>query len=596
MILDEANDRLVLFGGSANDTWSLPLSGPNANVWSELSVEGEHPPAHSLLAPDSVVYDPVGRRMLVVIDSYSPSAGDVWQLSLGDVPKWTRLAAGPAPAFRWSSATLDAVGQRLFVIGSQENDEQLWSLGIGDGSTWTRWPYFPPGNGRFNPVSSPGACLVYDVARGRLIVIGIFDADGPGAIWALSTETQTWSMLAPPSREFDATVVYDPSNDRLVTLGGVFEPPMQIATLSLATGEWATSNAPGGTTYQTAVLDAKRGRILGYGAYELAVDNDSNALSALALDTLTSSEVAHGTGDAREFSESTLVWDPMRSSVVGYGGTTVIRRPNGSKGWKGIQVGANPSPRWPAVVYDTAHQAIISVLGQGGRLVRLLSRAGAQWEVLGSGPPTADRYWHAAVYDAAHDRVVVYGGSDGTQALGDVWAHPPDRSGAWVELHPSGPSPGARFGQVAIYDPEGRRMLVYGGSANYAYPNDTPYRDAWSLSLDDPPRWTELTVSGTPPGALGVGASAAYDEGHRRMIVVTFAPFGSYEQDAAAQVYALELSGDLPSWHRFCSPGITPGTTSANVVLTSDGLFLSQEGSAFRFGLETPYCDDGTLP
>src|SRR5687767_14476616 len=45
-VFDEEGDRMIVFEGGANDTWELPLSGLNANVWRELIAAGDHPPPH----------------------------------------------------------------------------------------------------------------------------------------------------------------------------------------------------------------------------------------------------------------------------------------------------------------------------------------------------------------------------------------------------------------------------------------------------------------------------------------------------------------------------------------------------------------------
>jgi hypothetical protein len=290
-----------------------------------------------------------------------------------------------------------------------------------------------------------------------------------------------------------------------------------------------------------------------------------------------------------------LAWDPVRAQVVAFGDFGTRLRGLGADDWRLLSIDTIGS-ELAAPIYDSAGQAVVS-FGSYSAIgvldpLRLASKAGSAWEQMDAGAGPAARSSHVGIYDEAHHRMIIHGGvahiDGGYVELGDVWALTLDGAPTWVPLEPEGPSPHARSGHVGIYDPEGRRMIVYGGSS--VQDSLGLYTDLWSLSLDDAPHWTELAASGTSPGALGdLGRpSAAYDPAHRRMIVLAFSGLG------AARVFALELD-DALTWHEFCSPGITPSANgdvgSANTVLASDGLFFSTGGAPFRFNLETPYCD-----
>jgi hypothetical protein len=136
-------------------------------------------------------------------------------------------------------------------------------------------------------------------------------------------------------------------------------------------------------------------------------------------------------------------------------------------------------------------------------------------------------------------------------------------------------------------------MLTYGGSTYHEASGELEQlTDLWALSLDGAPRWTALAAAGEGPGPLSNGASAIYEAERRRMIIVDF-PTGDTPDDGVARVFALDLDG-APTWHRFCSSGVTPADSGFGVgraVLTPDGLFVAMGGGAFRFGLGTPYCD-----
>jgi hypothetical protein len=377
-------------------------------------------------------------------------------------------------------------------------------------------------------------------------------------------------------------VVFDEQGDRFIDYSANREAYIASPAsggFEITAKEMRTPAEP----FATGVVDAKRNRVLYFGGH-------TNAVSSIDLDTFERAEVVPQTR-LNEIGNSSVnfAWDPVRSRV-GYQ-KTELRGLGASDDWKFLSIDTfaseNASP-----VYDSDDQAIISFGTYGATATALLdpvrlASAGSGWEPIAApAPGPAARSSHVAIYDEANHRMIIHGGLtylDGAYvALGDAWALTLGGPPTWVPIQPEGPSPSERRGHVGIYDPEGQRMIIYGGSS---LPGE--YTDLWSLSLDDAPRWTELTATGRNPGALGSSGrcTAVYDAEHQRMLVVSFPGLG------AAKVFALEL-GEAPTWHQFCSPGITPSAdATGNAVLASDGLFLSTGGASFRFNLETPYCD-----
>src|SRR5262245_33199700 len=89
---------------------------------------------------------------------------------------------------------------------------------------------------------------------------------------------------------------------------------------------------------------------------------------------------------------------------------------------------------------------------------------------------------------------------------------PPARSDEvqrWVPLGPLLP----RTEAAAIYDPLGKRLLVFGGGGQSVLLNDL-----WALDLAQTPRWIEIRPAGIPPVRRSA-ATAIYDSRHQRMIV-----------------------------------------------------------------------------
>jgi hypothetical protein len=91
--------------------------------------------------------------------------------------------------------------------------------------------------------------------------------------------------------------------------------------------------------------------------------------------------------------------------------------------------------------------------------------------------------------------MIVFGGNDGARS-NQVWTLSSLQSSpTWTQLTPLGTPPSPREHHSAVYDPVGARMIVFGGY------DGALLNDVWALSLTDPPTWTPLTTSGTPPTA-----------------------------------------------------------------------------------------------
>lgn len=179
------------------------------------------------------------------------------------------------------------------------------------------------------------------------------------------------------------------------------------------------------------------------------------------------------------------------------------------------------------------------------------------WTSLPTGPSA--RLDHAAVYDPVGQRMILFGGFTSGGAVADLWELTLPSSGtpSWTELTASGIAPSARWGHSAIYDPIGKRMVVFGGF------DGTLPTDVHALRLDTL-SWTTLSVSGSPPpGRMAHGAVYVPDPSTPRMIV-----FGGNDLSAAlGDVWQLTFpTSGSPTWTQL-SPSGSPGIRDRHVLV-----------------------------
>jgi hypothetical protein len=230
---DATARRFVVFGGWNNaggttflgDTWSAVADSPM--TWSRFAPG----PAPAPRRAHAGTYD-ASRRALLIYGGFNADStcGDAWRLALAGAGAWRRIdAAGEHPAARsWASAIDDAARDRMIVYGGLVNGQstnELWELSLGASPRWTRMR----ATGSAPPALTRHVA-VYDASRRRMLVWGGFTnandllANRPG-VWALALDGDpVWSMLGTIGPEpYPATApsaIYDSRRDRMLTYGG----------------------------------------------------------------------------------------------------------------------------------------------------------------------------------------------------------------------------------------------------------------------------------------------------------------------------------------------------------------------------------------
>ena len=135
-------------------------------------------------------------------------------------------------------------------------------------------------------------------------------------------------------------------------------------------------------------------------------------------------------------------------------------------------------------------------------------------ELRPAGEEPSARSEAAMAYDPVGKKLYLFGGWDGEEELdlGDTWVYDPAED-TWTDLDPAGETPIPRNAHSLIYDPQGERLVLFGGSDQ----RGLEYNDVW---VYDPAEnvWTELDPAGDAPPRRG-WHGAAYDSENRRMVI-----------------------------------------------------------------------------
>lgn len=280
----------------------------------------------------------------------------------------------------------------------------------------------------------------------------------------MSLETREWKQLdegSGPHERHWLSAIHDPIHDWIVIFGGFTEFRVTQVfgdtwAFNLSTNSWIQLDAGGAAAPHrryghTAVFDPVGDRMIIYGGF----DDVSNAT----------------VNDVWAFNLGDFSWEQLRT---------------GRHGELPIQPGGR---RHHTAVYDpVAHKMIIyGGANADGRLqdtwafdLQTSGETTHTWMHLTDGPE--NRANHVAIYDDVRARMVIHGGNvdDIMQPrLGDIWTYDLGLD-SWSQIretHVEG-DPSGRDQHVAIYDPIGDGLTIYGGW--------TPIivSDCWSFCRD----------------------------------------------------------------------------------------------------------------
>jgi hypothetical protein len=578
-VYDPVRDQLIVLGGSGSPRNQMELStialseetrGPR------LTLPGVSPPN---LHGAAAIYDPAHDRVLVFggRNDYG-TFGELWELSLGADMHWTVLTAPTTPGMpggrAYAASVFDTRHQRWVILGGLIGNSALsdiWTFDVAS-QTWSRQPFDGP--------QVFGAAAAYDAKNDRILLFGgsngtavnqdtwevrldagtaihltytddyplkrtfpsafydttrdemmLFSGTSEGCIafgcnsfydaWAFSTPTPftvtctpwTFPDWVPPQNAYGAGV-FDPLHHRLVLIGGVYDDRLVRGGFAMDLGdplpEWRIYSPGLQRSGASGVYDPTQQRMLIFGGDLGAVR--TNDLLQLGLEDAPPLEGVATTGSPplQRFLHAACM-DPEGRRMFVFGGDT----------------------------YRTTNRDML------GDLWELELSGGASWKLLIGSPPFPEqRSAHAALYDAPRDRLIVFGG---TAQDDSVWALTLGGKLRWSKLATRGVSPGWRAGPSLLYDSKRDQAIMLGGSRGRA----EPLKDAWRLSLADPPAWSPILPRDELPEG-GENQSAVYDP--RDDAVIDFGgdvttKFGRFDYPHY-RPGAFRLSLENPTWQQ----------------------------------------------
>ncbi|MEM6531131.1 MAG: kelch repeat-containing protein [Myxococcota bacterium] len=502
----------------------------------------ERPQARTGISPSkrtrhASVYDSA-RDRVVVFGGRADGAGlsDLWEFD-GDA--WVQFVPPPGtevPPVRDETAmAYDAARGVVVLFGGIASDElnDTWEY---DGIQWRRG--VPPGSDQVLPPGRHGHQMVYDAARGRVVLVGGTESIEGGRF---SNDTwewdgQSWSNVTPvsfPERAPDRyafQMAYDAARERTV----LFDCTSECDTGSPTSvwewdgTRWAEISAQGASPTldqaYAAAYDATNGWITVVGRIDGSAGMETWSWDGERWQRLT--PVSLNLPGRRV--EHSLVWDSARMRSVLFGGDGRLGSSGASDeladtwGWNGSSwIRLTPTPLSPgsgltrsdaAMAYNPDNDEIVVFGGDTGS--DSLPQADTcvwtdRWSCSEESGPDP-RFYHGMIYDETLNRFVMFGGTtDSIDCTSQTWVR---IGGGWAGLSSFFTAPSARCFHAMAYDVTRSRTVLFGGSPLFG----DPFGDTWLWSGAG--AWVQANPATQPPARAQ--SAMAFDRG--REVTVLF--------------------------------------------------------------------------
>ena len=412
MTFDSTRGRVMAFGG-----WNgSPESGRRLwewndvlGVWNLVSTCPGEPRTNA-----AVTYDPV-REAVVVHGGNWPNSQPItlyddtwlWHSTTG---RWEQLQGSRPPGRRNPKVVWDSTHKSLLMYGGHTRGD-MWMLSPERTTGWELLRDYPQQRGN--------ASMVFDAARGEVILFG--GREGDGSTWAWKDDRWEQRATTGPSRRFCTAMAYDSRRQVIVLFGGAsLTGP---SATSGDTWEWngkqwrlVATTGPAKRRNHSLVYDEARGVTMLLGGRGSTLGNAIEGHWEWDGVNWTQRNVAQPPKRYQHL----MFWDPIRQTVVVDGGRdegvlhTDTWEWNGSQ-WSLLDVSsARPISSDPVAAYDPRREAVLAYVKPSDILVsRVWEWKDQQWTPGVQGLPREDGC--AMAFDTLRNRMVVYGGEANVQ-------------------------------------------------------------------------------------------------------------------------------------------------------------------------------------
>lgn len=584
-------DDMTDAGGSLSAGPAIVLS--DTTRWRQLL------PNRTFRQGDAVVYDPVGRRV-ILFDTIGPGIPlQVWEYALDDAGgQFIQIyPTGTPPPLSFSSRVYDDRNRRFLFFGGLDLEARSFTNLVYALDLSVR------GSERWEVVATSGmmpaprglAAMAYDGANARVIMFGgMGDLVGLtlGDVWSLDvsmTGFETWTPYADaptPGGSVGSSLIVDESRGRALLIGGAslsggiaaaFDSIHTIPLGDLSAGFTDSGmRLPQGVYLATTGHDPAGDRaIVAFGLTDATTTSDG--VYAVDLETLATSTVDLGPSGPVEGGNGFLVTDRYAERLIFFPGVPAQDKSSVFAIYSLLGSAVAPVHRYgidepPAVAGavsspnnynyfggESTDGVTAEVWSFDDRRNLFTRMTAAADELTGRSPGArASAGWSSGEASAT---LTFFGGSDGV-GLADsaVWSLERRTSDTmqWIErtLSPASPAPPASRSEAMHFTTRCAQAGFFGGNADSGPSDETGrLRCTGAGGLRDC-SWEDPVGAGTrPPGRFG-GGTAAFPEDGR------VALFGGASPSVLADLWILDTCASPQEWAAETATGTAPSPRS----------------------------------
>jgi len=258
--------------------------------------------------------------------------------------------------------------------------------------------------------------------------------------WGFSANVWTSYGTEGPSPRHGHNAIWDAARDRIIVFGGQQESSFldDIWEFDTRSNEWRqlpqSGSGPAPRYGAGGAFDAAGDRMLVTHGFTNAGRFDDTWQYDLVRETWT--DISPQGARPIERCLMRAVWDSSRERLLMFGGQTT----------------------------GTAYLGDLWALEEGG------------WRQITADPSPAPRNFYSFVFDDEAGRAILFGGSTQDGPADDLWQF--DSASETWERQEAGAGPSPRFGHDAVWRPDTRSLLVFGGNDG-----STDLNDMWELSV-----------------------------------------------------------------------------------------------------------------